>query len=192
MLYIDEHIFDFDLTAALDSISGQRRSQALRYRFEQGQRECVLAYLLLKRALKEEYGIDSNPLFGYGPHGKPFLIDHPGIHFSLSHCREAVACAVSSAPVGVDVESVKEYRESLINYTMNSREAEQIATAERPDIEFTRLWTMKEAVAKLSGTGITNDIKDLLTLNPNIVFSTTVDTHQRYVCTMCRKDVVNR
>ena len=136
MLYIDEHIFDFDLTAALDSISGQRRSQALRFRHEQGQRECVLAYLLLKRALKEEYGIDSNPLFGYGPHGKPFLIDHPGIHFSLSHCREAVA--------------------------------------------------------KLSGTGITNDIKDLLTLNPNIVFSTTVDPHQRYVCTMCRKDVVNR
>ena len=187
MLYLDEHIFDFDLPSALDSISPQRREQALRYRFELGQRQCVLAYLLLKKGLKEEYGLCLNPVFDYGPHGKPFLADHPDIHFSLSHCREAVACAVGSKPVGVDVESVREYKEGLVRYTMNEREVEQIQSAERPDVAFTRLWTMKEAALKLSGEGIGNDIKHVLDHCDHLQFTTTADPQHRYFCTLCEE-----
>ena len=33
MVYIDEHIDDFDLQAALAELSEQRRQQALRFRF---------------------------------------------------------------------------------------------------------------------------------------------------------------
>ena len=51
MVYIDDSLYDFDLPLALQQISPQRREQALRFRHEQGQRECVLSYLLLKRAL---------------------------------------------------------------------------------------------------------------------------------------------
>ena len=53
MVYIDEHIDDFDLPTALADISEQRRQQALRFRHERGQRTCVLAYLLLKKALRD-------------------------------------------------------------------------------------------------------------------------------------------
>ena len=53
MVYIDEHIMDFDLDAALQQISEQRREQALRFKFERGQRTCVLAYLLLRKALPD-------------------------------------------------------------------------------------------------------------------------------------------
>ena len=59
MVYIDDHIDDFDLQAALAELSEQRRQQALRFRFERGQRTCALAYLLLKRALHEEFDIDA-------------------------------------------------------------------------------------------------------------------------------------
>ena len=55
MIYIDDHINDFDLDAALQQLSEQRRQQALRFRYELGQRSCALAYLLLKRALREEH-----------------------------------------------------------------------------------------------------------------------------------------
>ena len=109
MVYIDEHIDDFDLPTALADISEQRRQQALRFKHEHGQRTCVLAYLLLKKALREEYGITDNPVFEYGEHGKPAIAGHPDIHFNLSHCREAVACVVSSHPVGIDVEAVTRY-----------------------------------------------------------------------------------
>ena len=60
-ILVSENIGDFDLKAALAEISEQRREQALKFRYEQGQRLCVLAYLLLKQALREVYGITDNP-----------------------------------------------------------------------------------------------------------------------------------
>ena len=62
-ILVSEDIWDFDLEAGLREISAQRREQALKFKFEQGQRLCVLAYQLLKRGLREEYGITENPIF---------------------------------------------------------------------------------------------------------------------------------
>jgi 4'-phosphopantetheinyl transferase len=186
MLYVDEHIDDFDLQAALAEISVQRREQALRFKFEQGQRTCVLAYLLLKKGLREEYGITGNPLFEYGEHGKPFIVGHPEIHFSLSHCREAVACAVSDRPIGVDVESVQRKWESLAQYCMNDDELRQIEQAERPDVAFIRLWTMKEARLKLTGEGITDDLKTAL-CGGSWQFTTVERLDRNYIYTVCEE-----
>ena len=185
--YIDEHIYDFDLGAALNDISEQRREQALKFKFELGQRQCVLAYLLLKKVLREEYGIIENPTFGYGEHGKPFIVDHPEIHFSLSHCREAVACAVSDRPVGIDVESIREFRESLVRYTMNDTELQQIMSAERPDVAFIRLWTMKEAQLKLTGRGISDNMKGVLADGTNYKYTTVECAGRGYIYTVCEE-----
>ena len=185
MVYIDEHIDDFDLQAALAYISNQRREQALRFKHERGRRMCVLVYLLLKKALREEYGITENPLFEYGKHGKPQIVGHPEICFNLSHCREAVACAVSSRPVGIDVESVHRYKEQLAIHTMNDQELARIATAERSDVAFIRLWTMKEARLKLTGEGITTDLKTVLSDSNNYRFTTVERLNRNYLYTLC-------
>lgn len=186
MVYIDDHINDFDLDAALLELTEQRREQALRFRHEQGRRTCVLAYLLLKRALRTEYGLTASPVFGYGEHGKPFIVGHPEIHFNLSHCREAVACVVSDRPVGIDVESVRQYKDSLARFTMNDDELRLIAEAERPDVAFTRLWTMKEARLKLTGEGIRNDMKTVLGEGRG-VFTTVECLARNYVYSVCQE-----
>ena len=80
---ISDNIWDFDLSATLQEISEQRREQALKFKHEQGQRLCVLAYQLLKQALCDEYGITDNPLFAYNESGKPSLVGHPEIFFNL-------------------------------------------------------------------------------------------------------------
>ena len=183
-IYVSEEIWDFDLGAALQEISEQRREQALKFKFELGQRLCVLAYQLLKQALREGYGIKENPIFEYNEHGKPSIAGHPEIHFNLSHCKEAAVCAVNDQPVGVDVESIREYRESLVNYTMNDEEIAQIKSAENPAATFIRLWTMKEATTKLIGTGISNDMKTVI--NTNKYRYTTVN-RQRYIYTICER-----
>ncbi len=179
---VREDIWEFDLQAALEEISEQRREQALKFKYEQGQRLCVLAYLLLKQALRERYGITENPVFEYNEHGKPSIVGHPEIFFNLSHCKEAAICVVSDQPVGVDVEGIREYKESLVNYTMNDEEIAQIKSAENPASTFIRLWTMKEATTKLIGTGISNDMKTVL--DTTKYRYTTVD-RQRYIYTVC-------
>ncbi|MCR4919908.1 MAG: 4'-phosphopantetheinyl transferase superfamily protein [Prevotella sp.] len=162
MIYLSEDIYGFDLPSALTLVSEQRRQQALRFRHELGRRLCVLAYRLLQQGLSREYGIDVPPIFGYGPHGKPYILDHPEIHFSLSHCREAALCVLSDRPVGADVESIRSYSPSLLRHTMCRSEIGQIESSAEPERTFIRLWTMKEACLKLSGRGIVDTLPDVL------------------------------
>ena len=193
MIYLNDHLFDFDLDAALLELSEQRRQLALRYRHELGRRTCAAAYLLLCEGLRKEHGITEKPVFEFGEHGKPSIIGRPDLHFSLSHCREAAICVLSDRPVGIDIESVGRYNERLVRYTMNDEEMAQILASNRPDIAFTRLWTQKEAVLKCTGEGIGNDLKNVLkkfressptTHRPSPI--TTVESPDgRYVYSIC-------
>lgn len=181
-ILLSENIYGFNLSDALNEISEQRREQAVKFKFEQGQRLCVLAYQLLKQCLFEEYGISGNPVFEYNEHGKPSIIGHPEIFFNLSHCKEAAACVVSDTPVGIDVESIREYRDSLVNYTMNDEEVRLIETSDNPAAAFIRLWTMKESTMKLVGTGISNDMKTVIDTHQ---YKYTTVERQRYIYTLC-------
>ena len=179
---VSEDIWDFDLDEALRDISEQRREQALKFKHEQGQRLCVLAYQLLKKGLQQEYGITENPIFEYNEHGKPSIVGHPEICFNLSHCKEAVVCVISDQPVGADVESIREYKESLVRYTMNDEEIREIEPSENPAATFIRLWTMKEATMKLIGTGISNDMKTVIDTTK---YKYTTVERQQYIYTIC-------
>ena len=162
MIYLNDDIEHFDWQAALPLLSEQRREQCLKFKHEQGRKTCAAVYLLLCEGLRKEYGITELPVFEYGEHGKPSIVGHPEIFFNMSHCREAAICVLSDVPVGVDVESIRSYSESLARYTMSDAEMELIEKAERPDVEFIRLWTLKEAVLKRSGEGIRNEMKHVL------------------------------
>ena len=179
---VSEDIWEFDLEAALKDISAQRREQALKFKHEQGQRLCVLAYQLLKEGLQQEYGITENPVFEYNEHGKPSIMGHPEIHFNLSHCKEAVVCVVSDQPIGVDVESLRKYKDRLAEYTMNEDELHQIEASADPAAAFIRLWTMKEATTKLIGTGISNDMKTVIDMQK---YKYTTVERQQYIYTIC-------
>lgn len=174
-LYLNDDLQHFDWQAALPLLSSQRREQCLKFKFEQGRRTCAAAYLLLCEGLRREYGISEPPVFEYGEHGKPAIVGRPDIHFNMSHCREAALCALSDKPVGVDVESIGRYNESLARYTMNDDELAQIQQSDRPDVAFIRLWTQKEAVLKLAGTGITDNMRTALTASaPPLAAAATV------------------
>lgn len=179
---VSEEIWGFDLEAALKEISEQRREQALKFRHELGQRLCVLAYQLLKQGLREEYGITENPVFDYNEHGKPSIVGHPDIFFNLSHCKDAVACVVSDQPVGVDVESLREYKDSLVHYTMNNEEIREIESSDDSAKTFIRLWTMKEATIKLIGSGISDGMKNVID-TARYHYTTVEEKHYTY--TVC-------
>jgi 4'-phosphopantetheinyl transferase len=179
MLYINDHIDEIDLEQVAAELSDQRREQMMRYRQELGRRLCAAAYLLLREGLRREYGIEEPPVFEYGEHGKPSIVGHPEIHFNMSHCRAAAVCVLADHPVGVDVEEIKHHDDTLMRYVLNDAELERVKNAEAPDVVFTELWTQKESLAKMRGTGITDDLKTLL--NEPHTFETVVNRERGYV-----------
>ena len=185
MIYINPDIDKFDLQEALETVSPQRRAQALRYRHERDQRLSIAAYKLLQQALHKEYGIDELPQFIYNQQGKPLLEGHPEIHFSMSHCRMAAAVAVSSQPVGMDIETMDHYSEEVARRVMNEDEMRQILSSPHPAKEFTRLWTMKESLYKLTGDDHGGDIAHMLDNAPAYQF-TTFD-YPDYLLTTCQE-----
>ena len=153
-LYIEQDIFGFDLANALRQLPSWRREKALSYRFERDQRLCVLAYRLLCTALEKEFAITESPRFAYGENGKPHLPDYPFVHFNLSHCPVAVACAISKHPVGVDVEEIKPFTQGVLDAAFSSSERERILSSVSPETEFAVLWTQKESLIKLRGDAL--------------------------------------
>ena len=112
----------------------------------------VAAFLLLERAL-QDLGISPVPEFAYEEFGKPYLPGYP-VHFSLSHTKNAVACAVSDCPIGVDVQEKMKYSSRLSKRICSDAECTALENAEDKGLVLTALWTKKEALAKCSGKGL--------------------------------------
>ena len=180
-----------ELEAAIASLPDWRREKALRFKHEQGRKECTFAYLLLCQALKEAYGIDEQPSFIIGEHGKPDLLFTPHtsyltphtshLYFNLSHCRQAIACVLSENPVGIDVESIGRYSESLARHVLSPEEFDLVSSAPDPQIPFTCLWTQKEAIVKLTGRGIDDDLPNLLFKYNNVSLHTEEHLDKGYI-----------
>ncbi len=90
----------------------------------------------------------------YGPYGKPCSEGHPEIQFSLSHSGAMIVYAQASAPVGVDVEEIRDIDVSVFHRFLSAAEKRLIASAADPLLSFYRVWTMREAFAKQTGRGL--------------------------------------
>ena len=142
------------LTAALDE---REREQAGRMRAG-GERWAVargVRRLILGRCV----GVAPGALrFEAGLQGKPGLAGVTGLHFNMS-AREGLALlAVSSAPVGVDLERElpwSEVREVARQFLPESeRAALEAAPEDQRARRFVVAWTRYEAVRKLFGLGL--------------------------------------
>ena len=186
ILCINDHIADISeeqTEKLIASLPEWRRETALRFKFLQGRRECAIGYIELLRGLRLRFGIGGLPAFEYNEHGKPFLKEHPDIYFSISHCKKAVGCIIADCPCGLDIEHIRKAKEDLVRHTMSPEEADSIFSAPWPDIAFTRLWTQKEAVLKLTGTGIIDDLHHVLDPErlQNISLKTVENPYQGYI-----------
>lgn len=196
MYRINDNLSDISedsLNIVLSRLPKWRQEVVMRYRHFSKRRESAMAFSLLADILREEYAISEDIHFVYGEHGKPSLSGHEGIFFNLSHCSAAVACAVSNQEIGIDIESLGRYKKSLAEHTLSDEELSLLSHASfdglspeaSKDLFFTILWTKKEAVLKLLGTGITDNLKTILSQNAETVdFNTIINIPKKYVCTI--------
>ncbi len=157
----DRKAFDFWYS----QMPSYRREKIDRIKPESGKILSLAAGILLFRGFKE-FGIDGASVF-YGENGKPY-IDTEGadsLYFNLSHSGSMAVCAFSDSEVGIDIEQNKSFKDSLIDYVFDEREALYIRGKETDcgamNALFTSLWTKKESIMKYYGKGITMGPKSI-------------------------------
>jgi phosphopantetheinyl transferase len=123
-----------------------------------GRRAWLLGRIAIKDAVRLSRGLGAQPIFPVeievkiDPQGRA-IVD--GAHVSVSH-KDDVAVAISgSQPVGIDIETIAPRTDGFIRISFADGELALGAHREK-DEWMTRLWTAKEAVAKMRGTGMTD------------------------------------
>ncbi len=116
----------------------------------------LLCHALLKEysgcfSSREVYEIGHCIRFSYGRNGKPYL-DAPFEHifFNISHCKTAIACAVTPFEVGLDVQDIRKPSPAVLKrmpYAMD-------------EYAFSSFWSRYEAYTKLTGDGIIKSLSD--------------------------------
>lgn len=130
----------------------------LSYAIGHNQAEIESAGTVVKEFPSKLIAPDSEPLlWAFGEHGKPYITNHDGVHFNISHCNNAVAVGVSNLEVGIDVEGRRKFSDSLLQRAFNEEEQAEILSSQEPQDTFAKLWTRKEAWFKWTGTGILID-----------------------------------
>ncbi len=106
----------------------------------------LLSYLLLQYDVK-----NSSLILKRGENGKPYFLNS-SLHFSLSHSNGYAAAAISDlCEVGLDVETSDISPEQAKKLARRFFGADELAEFEGTPESFLRIWTKKEAYAKMRG-----------------------------------------
>ena len=108
---------------------------------------------LLAALYRKATGSDM-PAICIGERGKPFFENDP-LHFSITHTRQHVFCALSDKPVGIDAEQLERpVNLKLADKILSPAERAQFDLAPDQRTALLRFWVLKEALGKCSGQGI--------------------------------------
>ncbi len=178
ILYLAElkDLTERDYEKFLAMMSDSRRDALLRMRIENDKKRTVLGEMLARRAISEQTGLGIDKIsIIRAENGKPYC-ENADIHFSISHSKERVVCAVSEQPLGVDTEKIR-FTEPRVTraccvgsdfgYIFESSELPNAFSDEQLERFFT-LWTAKEAYCKFTGVGVSGmQSRSLAEIMPN-------------------------
>jgi 4'-phosphopantetheinyl transferase len=144
-------------------LSPSERDRADRFHFERDRRRYTIAHARLREALSACCGAPPEAVsFGAAEGGKPFLLDgaRPSPwQFNLSHSGDLALIAVAwKCEIGVDLERVDARVEVMALAERFFAPPERAWLRARPEnaqpASFYQLWTCKEAVLKMLGSGL--------------------------------------
>jgi len=181
-----------------------RQLKTDQYRHEWDKKRSVAAFYLLDYAWREylnRHGKrDSQNLnYSYGEFGKPYLVDFPDFHFSISHSGAYAVCAVSEdGEVGVDIQKVKSAPMNLAKRFFAQSEYQKLTLLPEgveQDKQFAMLWTMKESYLKFTGKGMQVELssfsveedsgKIISRLGSTLAYSVLLEPFPGYIICVC-------
>ncbi len=152
-----------NLNAFATVLSADEHARANRFKIAAKRREFIIGRGLTRSVLGRLLRKDPAELpFGYGPHGKPFLVQPSGpnaVELNLSHSHHWLLLAVTlGRAIGIDIEKQRPEVniEQLAQRFFSAAEAEALSQL-APGLRraaFFRCWSRKEAVIKAVGRGV--------------------------------------
>ena len=158
-----EQLSERFISHALQFLPENRRVRALKYRRKIDRWNCVITYLMLQYGLRECFDITSFEL-AFGEHGKPYLLEYPHVHFSISHCDTGCAVAVSTQPVGLDIQDARPFSWDVAKRVCCKCELDELRRCSEQEQLFAKMWAVKESYGKMIGTGILYKMKNFCTI----------------------------
>ena len=109
--------------------------------------------LLLKNLWQTHVGGEL-PEIAVTERGKPYFPDSPW-HFSISHTKAHVFCALAKCPVGIDAEELdRKIDLRLADKILSPAERTEYDAAADKRRALLTFWVLKEAAVKLTGEGL--------------------------------------
>jgi len=129
----------------------------------------VVAHALLRQSVSAIAGVAPGCVkIKRAQNGKPELLQDPvatPIHFNLSHTEGMVMIALARGiEVGVDVERLdRKFAPEIVEYLCSAEEAQEIShlSPQHQSLAYLELWTLKEALVKASGQGLSAKINEI-------------------------------
>jgi len=158
-IYIVENVTNLDeekYDLLLDRLLADRKNKTLNYKKYEDRCRSLVAGILLKYMFKNEYGMDiDGAKISLSEYGKPYLdIKGDSKHFNLSHSGGIVTGIIDEYENGIDVEKIAEYDSKIAKRFFCKEEYEYIEKSDNKNMDFFRMWTIKEAYMKYLALGM--------------------------------------
>jgi len=134
----------------------------MRYRKWEDRHRALFGKIMLRRGL-DDHGLQDFNLKDliYNKLQKPGL---PGaVQFNISHAGNVVICGFNTnGLIGIDVEVVKPITLEDYEFIFDTDTYRQLRQARDQEGAFFEAWTIREAILKAEGSGLTEDAKKII------------------------------
>ena len=153
----------------LSNIKKEKQNKISNILKDDDKKRSILGEILLINLLNELHIDYKSITIIKNKYGKPYIKDLD-LFFNISHSNDFVVCAISKNKIGIDIEKIRETKESIINQFATTKEKQYINEIKN---EFNKrafeIFTLKESYFKCLGTNL-NHIKNIeFEINKNIV-----------------------
>ena len=152
----------------------------------------LFADMLIRLLACRAYGLNNCELsFCANTYEKPALEGYPEFHFNISHTHNAITVAMNDAPVGIDVEQIRQESVGIAEHFFTPQEQQYIYQSENDkDMRFFEVWTKKEAYVKYTGRGLSLPMNTFCVINGNSAGKLLHSFHHdNYVVSVCSDEL---
>lgn len=176
----------------LPLVSSERQEKILRLKSEKDKIISLCTELLIRHEISQQLDIPfSEIVFGYGEHGKPYILNDRDYCFSVSHSDNCIAFSGGNFPIGIDVEQISRGNIKIAKRFFTANEYNFITTSKEPNENFCKIWTSKEAYVKMLGAGLSKSLGSFDVTDKSLSCCFRTKRLSEFMLTVCAEKIIN-